>query len=121
MRTVHCERYSITQRSSKILQYHQRTLGLDGTRLVTLAMLDGFTFDDKGIWVDGASMPEWHEHLNAVLTKHDLFVFRKLDIAAVIDKVKQHTKIFVSLVCGEVFSVSDFVTHTEPNACGGFL
>ena len=52
-------------------------------------MLDGFTFDDKGIWVDGASMPEWHEHLNAILTRHDLYVFRKFDIAAVIDKVKQ--------------------------------
>jgi len=28
----------------QILRYHHKTMGLDSTRLVTLAMMDGFTF-----------------------------------------------------------------------------
>ena len=45
----------------QILQYHQRTLGLEGTRLVTLVMLEGISFDGGAIWVEGGLMPEWHE------------------------------------------------------------
>ncbi len=71
----------------QIMKYHQRTLGLDGTRLVTLAMLDGFGYSDGKVWVDKGA--EWQEQLNCFLMEHNLSVFHKLDVEAVIDKVKQ--------------------------------
>ena len=35
-----------------ILKYHQKTFGLDSTRLVPLAMMDGFTFNGGIAGVD---------------------------------------------------------------------
>lgn len=34
-------------------------------------------------------MPEWHEQLNAFLTNHDLFDFRKVDVVAGFDIVNE--------------------------------
>ena len=50
-------RYPLQQ----ILKYHQRTFGLDDTRLVSLAMMDGFTFRGGIAGVDKGA--EWHEQL----------------------------------------------------------
>ena len=71
----------------QILKYHQRTFGLDNTRLVSLAMMDGFTFNDGIAGVDKGA--EWHEQLNVFLMKHNLSVFHKLDVETIIDRAKQ--------------------------------
>ena len=36
----------------QVLKYYQRTLGLSGTRLVSLAILDGFMSNGETVWVD---------------------------------------------------------------------
>ncbi|KAL3146185.1 hypothetical protein ABBQ32_14176 [Trebouxia sp. C0010 RCD-2024] len=73
----------------QILKYHHRTLGLNGTRLVTLAMLEGFAFSNQAVIAEGGSWPEWHEHVMLFLMNQQQYVFGKFDIAAVVDKVKQ--------------------------------
>ena len=60
----------------QILKYHQRTFGLKDTRLVSLAMMDGFTFSGGIARVDKGA--EWHEQLNSFLLKHNLSVFHKV-------------------------------------------
>ena len=79
----------------QILKYHRRTFGLDDTRLVSLAMMDGFTFSGGVAGVDKGA--EWHEQLNSFLMKHNLSIFHKLDVAAIIDRAKQqHVEQFSS-------------------------
>ena len=68
----------------QILKYHQRTFGLDGTRLVSLAMMDGLTFSDRTVGVDKGA--EWYEQLNSFLMKHNLSVLHKVDVEAIIDR-----------------------------------
>ena len=60
----------------QILKYHQRTFGLKDTRLVSLAMMDGFTFSGGIARVDKGA--EWHEQLKSFLLKHNLSVFHKV-------------------------------------------
>ena len=71
----------------QILKYYQRTFGLDDTRLVSLAMMDGLTFSDRTVGVNKGA--EWHEKLNSFLMKHNLSVLHKLDVEAIIDRAKQ--------------------------------
>ena len=79
----------------QILKYHQRTFGLDDTRLVSLAMMDGLTFSAGTAGVDKGA--EWHEQLNSFLIKHNLSVFHKLHVEAIIDRAKlQHVEQFSS-------------------------
>ena len=79
----------------QILNYHQWTFGLDDTRLVSLAMMDGLTFSAGTAGVDEGA--EWHEQLNSFLIKHNLSVFHKLHVEAIIDRAKlQHVEQFSS-------------------------
>ncbi|KAL3134403.1 hypothetical protein ABBQ38_006465 [Trebouxia sp. C0009 RCD-2024] len=73
----------------QILKYHHRTLGLDDTRLVTLAMLEGFAFSSQAVVAEDGSWPEWREHVMLFLMNQQRYVFGKFDIATVVDKVKQ--------------------------------
>ena len=70
-----------------ILKYHQRTFGLNDTRLISLTMMDGLTFSAGTVGVDKGA--EWHEQLNSFLMKHNLSVFNKLHVEAIIDRAKQ--------------------------------
>ena len=65
----------------QILKYHQRTFGLDDTRLVSLAMMDGLMFSAGTAGVDKGA--DWHEQLNSFLMKHNLSVFHKLHVEAI--------------------------------------
>ena len=79
----------------QILKYHQRRFGLDDTRLVSLAMMDGLTFSAGTAGVDKGA--EWHEQLNPFLMKHNLSVFHQLHVEAIIDRAKlQHVEQFSS-------------------------
>ena len=71
------------------MKYHHRTLGLNGTQLVTLAMLEGSAFSNQAVIAEGGSWPEWHEHVMLFLTSQQRYAFGKFDIAAVVDKVKK--------------------------------
>ena len=46
----------------QILKYHQRTFGLDDTRLVSLAMMDGLKFSAGTAGVDKGA--EWYEQFD---------------------------------------------------------
>ena len=72
----------------RILQYHHRILKLDNTRLVTLAILEGFCFVDQGFTCN-AVCPFWHHHVALFLQNHSTTVFLNFDIAAIVDKAKQ--------------------------------
>ena len=81
----------------QILKYHQRTLGLRGTRPVSLAILDGFRFNGETVWVDKEA--DWHVQLNTFLMKHNSCVLHTLDIATIVDKVKQqHVKQYSKII-----------------------
>ena len=69
----------------QILKYHQRTFGLDDTRLVSLAMMDpdGLTFSAGTAGVTTPAMDkgsEWHEQLNSFLIKRNLSVFHNFTL-----------------------------------------
>ena len=62
---------------------------------VSLAMMDGLTFSAGTAGVDKGA--EWHEQLNSFLIKHNLSVFHKLHVEAIIDRAKlQHVEQFSS-------------------------
>lgn len=73
----------------QILRYHHRTMALDGTCLVTLAMM-GFSFHPDGSVsvIDALRCPFWHEELVTFLPSQQK-LFCKFDIAAVIEQTKQ--------------------------------
>ena len=77
----------------QILKYHQRLSGLDDSRLVSLAMMDGFMFSGGIAGVDKGT--EWHEQLNLFLMKHN-FGFHKIDIATIDRAKQQHVEQFSS-------------------------
>lgn len=74
----------------QILRYHHRTMALDGTRLVTLAMMEGFNFHPDGSVsvIDALRWPTWHKELVTFLPSQQK-LYRKFDIAAVIEQTKQ--------------------------------
>ena len=79
----------------QIFKYFQRMFGLDDTQLVSLAMMDGLTFSAGTAGADKGA--EWHEQLNSFLMKHNLSVFHKLCVEAIIDSAKlQHIEQFNS-------------------------
>jgi len=69
--------------------HHHRTMGLDSTRLVTLAMMEGFQFQtDETVWVnDALRCPSWHKELITFLPSMQ-YLFHKCDIATVIEQAK---------------------------------
>ena len=70
-------------------KYHQRTFGLDDTRLVSLTMMDGLTCSAGTVGVDKPKGAKWHEQLISFLMKHNLSVFHNLHAEAKIDSAKQ--------------------------------
>ena len=58
-------------------------------------MMDGLTFGAGTAGLDKGA--EWHEQLSSFLMKHDLSVFHKLHVEAIIDRAKlQHVEQFSS-------------------------
>lgn len=65
-------------------------MGLDGTRLMTFATMEGFNFHPDGSVsvIDALRWPTWHKELVTFLPSQQK-LFRKFDIAAVIEQTKQ--------------------------------
>jgi len=76
----------------QILRYHHRTVGLDSTRLVTFAMMEGFNFQTDGtVWVnDALRWPSWHKELITLIPSQQN-LFHKFDVATAIEQAKTCT------------------------------
>ena len=71
----------------RILRYHHRTIALDNTRLVNLAMVDGFAIGQTAV------KDSWQHFLGDVLRSHtgQQQIFHQFDIAFIVERAKhQH-------------------------------
>ncbi len=73
----------------QILRYHHRTIALDNTRLVKLAMVDGFTLDTTQS-SQTAAKDNWQYHLGVFLHEHtgQQQLFHQFDIAFIVERAK---------------------------------
>ncbi len=83
-------------------------MGLDGTRLMTFATMEGFNFHPDGSVsvIDALRWPTWHKELVTFLLSQQK-LFCKFDIATVIEQAKQK---YVGPFCTNNVSHPDIVT-----------
>ena len=71
----------------QILQYHHRTVALDNTRLVKLAMLSGCTLSDDQA-ITATTNKSWHFHLGGFIEHYtgQQQLLRSFDIGFIIER-----------------------------------
>ena len=73
----------------QILRYHHRTVALDNSRLVKLAMVSGCTLGANQAII--AANKGWHCHVESFLARHSTQLLHKFDVSSIVDREKQWT------------------------------